>query len=123
MGLRHPMGMDISTIVRKPLLSGDVSAGVHARNITSVDVREITFAPSQQTGKHLHPCPVVGYIARGAAILQIEGQPAQELPEGAAFYEPAGATILRFDNASATEPLTFIAFYLLNGPQELIQML
>jgi hypothetical protein len=31
--------------------------------------------------------------------------------------------MLRFDNPSETEPLTFIAYYLLNGSQELIEML
>jgi quercetin dioxygenase-like cupin family protein len=91
--------------------------------VTSVDVRQITFEPGQETGRHLHPCPVVGYIARGSAVFQIEEQAAQELPEGSAFYEPADAVILRFDNASATDPMTFIAFYLLDGEQELIRML
>ena len=28
-----------------------------------------------------------------------------------------------FGNASASEPMTFVAFYLLNGEQDLIQML
>jgi quercetin dioxygenase-like cupin family protein len=93
------------------------------RTVTSVDVRQITFVPNQQTGKHRHPCPVLGYIAWGTAVLQIEGQPPQELQEGEAFYEPADTVILRFDNASSTEPLTFIAYYLLNGQRELIHML
>ncbi len=43
---------------------------------------------------------------------------------GEAFFEPAGKTILRFDNASSTEPLTFICFYLLDqNENELIRML
>jgi hypothetical protein len=45
------------------------------------------------------------------------------LPEGSAFYEPADTVILRFDNASATEPLVFIANYLLDGEKDLIHML
>jgi len=110
--------MSMRTIIRRPLLKTDIS-----RTLTSVDVREITFAPDQQTGRHRHPCPVVGYVAEGTALLEVEGQPLQELPAGSAFYEPADKVILRFDNASSLAPLRFIAYYLLNGPQELIEML
>lgn len=93
-----------------------------ARSVSAVDVREIRFAPGQQTGRHLHPCTVVGYIAEGTASFQIEGQPPQALPAGSAFHEPAGTVIADFSNASDTDPLTFIAFYLLDGDQELITM-
>jgi len=92
-------------------------------NTTRVDVRSIRFAPGQATGPHRHPCHVIGYIAEGAAILEVDGQPPQHLPTGAAFHEPAGRTILRFDNASAILPLHFIATYLLDGEQPLIEML
>src|SRR5262249_26863004 len=82
------------------------------------------FVPRQQTGLHLHTCPVVGYVARAPVLFQIEGEPPRTLKEGDAFHEPAGARILHFDNASDRDPLTFIAFYLL-GPddRELITML
>lgn len=111
--------MQTSTITRKPLLN----VPFKSKTITSVDVREITFAPSQQTGLHKHPCPVIGFVAEGTALLEVEGQPAQILPAGSSFYEPAETTILRFDNASASAQLKFIAHYLLNGKQELIEML
>jgi hypothetical protein len=45
------------------------------------------------------------------------------LPVGSAFYEPAERLIAEFGNASDVTPLTFIAFYLLDGEQELIAML
>lgn len=106
-------------IVRRPLLA----ANLNRRQVTAVDVREITFKPNQRTGRHKHPCPVIGYIAEGEAILQIEGQPPQQLPVGSAFYEPADVVIVRFDNSSGTSPMKFIAHYLLNGNQELIEML
>jgi quercetin dioxygenase-like cupin family protein len=108
-----------SEVVRKPLLH--VSTGV--RTITSVDVREITFAPGQRTGRHRHPCPVVGFIVEGSAVLEVDGERPQQLPEGSSFYEPAEKVILRFDNASPSAPMKFIAHYLLNGNQELIEML
>jgi quercetin dioxygenase-like cupin family protein len=109
----------LQTIVRKQLLY----AATGEFGLTSVDVREIRFEPGQQTGRHLHPCHVFGYIAQGTARFQIEGQPAQQLPAGSAFHEPAQTVIADFSNASASEPMTFVAFYLLNGDQELIKML
>jgi hypothetical protein len=65
----------------------------------------------------------VGYIVAGAADYQFEGQPAQLLPTGSTFHEPAGKVIASFRNASKTAPMTFVAFYLLDGEQELITML
>jgi quercetin dioxygenase-like cupin family protein len=92
-------------------------------NVTSVDVREIVLQPSQMSGRHLHPCAVLGYIAEGVAVFQIEGEAARTLAAGSAFYEPAGTIVTEFGNASDTQGLKFIAFYLLDGPQELITLL
>ena len=110
--------MSVKTIVRKRLLS----VPLNSRNVTSVEVREISFEPGQETGRHLHPCPVLGYIVHGAAVVQVEGQPERRLVAGDAFYEPAGK-VMRFDNASSDLPLKFVAYYLLNGQEDLIQML
>jgi quercetin dioxygenase-like cupin family protein len=109
----------MTQILRKELLK--TALGGHS--VTNVDIREITLEPGQQSGRHLHPCAVVGYIASGNAQMQIEGGPLQQLPKGSAFYEPAQTIITNFGNASATEPMAFIAVYLLNGQQDLIQML
>jgi quercetin dioxygenase-like cupin family protein len=106
-------------VQRKHLLT----AVLGSRNVSSVDVREIRLAPGQQAGRHLHPCAVLGYIVEGTAIYQIEGEAAQVLPAGSAFYEPAGRVIANFGNASQTKSMLFVAFYLLDGQQELITML
>jgi quercetin dioxygenase-like cupin family protein len=113
------MTMNQPTIFRKEVLR----ATVGPRSVSTVDAREIAFAPGQQTGRHIHPCPVFGYIAEGTAILQVEAHESQTLPAGAVFHEPAGAVIARFDNASQTEPMKFIAFYLLEGNEPLIELL
>jgi quercetin dioxygenase-like cupin family protein len=73
--------MSIDSIVRRPLLN--VSLG--PKTMTSVDVREITFAPGPETGKHKHSCPVVGFIAEGAAVLEVKGEKPQKLPAGSSF--------------------------------------
>lgn len=109
----------MSLIERQQLLL----AALGSRHITDVDIRRITLAPGQKSGRHLHPCPVVGYIASGTAYCEIEGQPAELLPVGSAFYEPADTVIADFGNASDVTPMTFIAFYLLDGQQDLITML
>jgi quercetin dioxygenase-like cupin family protein len=106
-------------IIRKPLITADLGT----KQFTRVEVKEITFEPGQKSGKHLHPCPVTGYIAKGKVSFQIEGEQEIIIPAGGAFYEPAGKTILKFDNYSDEEPMTFIAFYLLYGDQDLIKML
>jgi quercetin dioxygenase-like cupin family protein len=111
--------MSQTTIERQQLLN----AALGARNVSNVDIRKITLAPGQMAGRHLHPCPVVGYIASGTAFCQIEAETAELLPVGSAFYEPAQRVIADFGNASDVTPMTFIAFYLLDGDQELLTML
>ena len=107
------------SIIRKKILL----AKFPARSVSSVDVREINFGPKQKTGRHLHPIPVMGYIVSGTVLFEIEGQPAKVLHTGDAFYEPANTPIAHFDNQSDTEPLKFVASYMLNGETELIKML
>lgn len=112
---------NITTIVRRNLLSVPIAGG---RQVSRVEVKQINLQPGQETGLHLHPIPVVGYIARGAIRFQLEGGPLLTLPAGSAFFEPANARVLHFDNASTQEPATFIAYYLLGEEDEqLIEML
>jgi quercetin dioxygenase-like cupin family protein len=111
--------MSQQPIRRKQLLK----AVLENRAVTSADVHEIRMQPGQQTGRHVHPCAVLGYIVEGTAVYQIEGKAAQTLPSGTAFYEPADTIIANFGNASDSDSMTFVAFYLLSGEQELIRML
>jgi len=89
-------------IIRKPLLNVTLNSKI----VTSVDVGEIAFAASQKTGLHKHPCPVIGFVVEGTAVLEVQGQPAQQLPAGSSFYEPADTVIARFDNASSQAPMS-----------------
>jgi Uncharacterized conserved protein, contains double-stranded beta-helix domain len=108
-------------IIRKDLLTAAIAG---RKDVARVEIKQIDFAPAQQTGLHRHPCPVVGYVARGSIRFQVEGEPAKLLSEGSAFFEPAGAKVVRFDNASTDAPATFVAFYLLStDDQQIIEML
>lgn len=115
--------MPKSEIIRKPLLSADIGD----RRVRIVEVREITFEPGQVTGRHKHPCPVISYIAEGTAREQQLCRKRVNLCKAYVpvnqFIEPADAVIARFDNASSTERMKFIAHYLLTDNEPLIEML
>jgi quercetin dioxygenase-like cupin family protein len=81
----------------------------------------VELPPGQPAGSHYHPGAVTGYVESGLIAFERAGQPVRELGPGDVFFEPAGETILRFDNRSDREPATFIAFYLLTGDQPLIE--
>jgi quercetin dioxygenase-like cupin family protein len=86
-----------------------------------VESYRVELPPGQPAGRHLHPGPVTGYVESGLIAFERDGQPVRQLGTGDVFFEPAGETIHRFDNLSATEPAVFVAFYLLAGDQPLIQ--
>jgi quercetin dioxygenase-like cupin family protein len=110
-----------STITRKALLTALLTGNT---SIERVEIKEIELAPGQRAGLHRHPCNVVGYIAHGTIVYELEGQPAKVLHVGDAFHEPEDARVVRFDNASETVPARFIAVYLLGpGESRLIEML
>ncbi len=64
---------------------------VNSKDIDKIEIKEINLAPLQPTGLHIHPVSVVGYIAQGIILFQIEGQPSRILNKGDAFYEPANS--------------------------------
>jgi quercetin dioxygenase-like cupin family protein len=100
-----------------------LEVGVGVRTVDSVQVREIVLWPGQRIGAHVHSGPVVGYVVEGELVLQIEGQPPQSLLAGSAFHEPEGAAIARFDNGSPSEPVKFVACFLLHGAPPLQKMI
>ena len=91
--------------------------------LSSVKVDEITFPPGKKAPLHKHSYPVVGQVVKGACLLQVQGENPRILHEGDVFYEPAGVTILHFDNNSDTETMEFTAFYLVNGQEALTKIL
>lgn len=100
-------------ISRKDLLNAVIN-----QKITVVEIKQITMAAGQTAPKHLHPCPVVGYVISGEVLFQAEGEEKMILREGDAFYEPKNKNILHFDNASRDKTLTFAAFYLKEDANE-----
>lgn len=93
------------------------------QELSKVEITKVTLPPSGTADYHLHPCPVVGYVVSGELLFQIEGEEKQILNMGKAFYEPKDKPILHFDNASDSEPLVFLAYYLLEDNEEMIKIL
>ena len=84
----------------------------------------IRFAPRQTTGLHRHPISVAGVVTAGSFIFKREGEAERIIKTGDSFFEPAGVTTERFDNASATEPAEIVAFFLTDTKDRpLIEML
>ncbi|MEU1628567.1 cupin domain-containing protein [Streptomyces sp. NPDC020096] len=76
--------------------------------------------PGQAAALHTHPGGVADYVTSGRIAFELDGRAAQELRAGSAFFGRAGVTIRRFDNASASQPTTFIACHLVTGDEPLI---
>jgi len=103
---------------RKDLLNAVIN-----QTVSIVEIKEITMIEGQTAAKHLHPCPVVGYVKSGKVLFQIEGEEKTILTEGDAFYEPKNKNILHFDNASSDKPLVFVAFYLKETNEDNIKII
>lgn len=107
---------------RRPRRASRPRASANRRVQCAARAHRVTLRPAQGAGRHVHPGGVIGYVLEGEIIFQIEGQPATTLRGGSAFYEPPGATIIHFDNASTIAPAIYLAFYTLSGNQPLITM-
>jgi quercetin dioxygenase-like cupin family protein len=106
---------------RHDLLEADLADAVL---VDRVRITRIELAAGQATGRHRHPCPVIGCVLTGSIRLQVAGRPEQRLDAGDGFYEPADFEIAHFDNASEDQPTSFLACYLLSpGEDQLIEVL
>jgi quercetin dioxygenase-like cupin family protein len=95
---------------RKSVLEAPLpSANPPVRLVRGASIR---FAPGQPTGLHMHPASTVGVVTEGSFVFQPDGEPEHLLHTGDSFFEPAGHTILHFDNASSTEAAAITVFYL-----------
>jgi quercetin dioxygenase-like cupin family protein len=97
---------------REPLMEEELPSANPA--VRLIKGARIKFAPGQPTGLHRHPISTVGVVTAGSFNLQLEGKPVQLLNTGDSFFEPAGHTILKFDNASISEPAEIVCFYLVD---------
>ena len=74
-------------------------------------VVRVRYGPGESGGPHHHTAPLVGYVVSGALRSRVSDGPERVYHAGACFYEPANAVHQVSANASATEPVTFIAVF------------
>jgi quercetin dioxygenase-like cupin family protein len=82
--------------------------GTHLQ-VTTV---EVTYPPGGSSAPRSHPCPVIGYVLKGAVRMQVKGGPLSIYKAGETFYEAPNGIHMVSANASATEPATFLAYFL-----------
>ena len=101
---------DFPPLQRVPVLEEAIPSTNPA--VRMVRGARIRFVPRQTTGLHRHPISVAGVVTAGSFIFKRDGAAEKIIKTGDSFFEPAGVTTERFDNASDTEPAELIAFYL-----------
>jgi quercetin dioxygenase-like cupin family protein len=92
------------TLFSQPLPQLD---GAHLK-VTTV---EVTYPPGGASAPHSHPCPVIGYVLRGAVRMQVKGGPVSIFRPGESFYEAPNGTHQVSANASTKEPAVFLAYF------------
>jgi quercetin dioxygenase-like cupin family protein len=73
---------------------------------------EVTYPPGGSSAPHSHPCPVIGYVLKGAVRMQVKGGAPSIYTAGDSFYEAPNGIHLVSENASAKEPATFLAYFI-----------
>jgi quercetin dioxygenase-like cupin family protein len=73
---------------------------------------EVTYPPGGSSAPHSHPCPVIGYVLKGAVRMQVKGGELSIYKAGDSFYEAPNGIHLVSQNVSAKEPATFLAYFI-----------
>jgi quercetin dioxygenase-like cupin family protein len=67
------------------------------------------WAPSADTGRHVHPTPRFVYVLEGTITMEMEGKPAQSFKAGQSFVEMPNM-VHAVKNTSTAEPAKSLAF-------------
>jgi quercetin dioxygenase-like cupin family protein len=106
------------------LLQGQTAPDAHTRIVFSqslpqldashlkVTTVEVTYPPGGSSTPHSHPCPVLGYVLRGAVRMQVKGGPVSVYRPGDSFYEAPNGVHQVSANASTKEPAVFLAYFI-----------
>jgi quercetin dioxygenase-like cupin family protein len=73
---------------------------------------EVTYPPGGSSTPHSHPCPVIGYVLKGAVRMQVKGGTESIYRVGDSFYEAPSGIHMVSANASKKEPATFLAYFI-----------
>ena len=117
-------GLLVATACAAAVLQGQTAPDARTRIVFSqslpelnaahlkVTTVEVTYPPGGSSAPHSHPCPVIGYVLRGAVRMQVKGGPVSVYRPGDSFYEAPNGVHLVSANASTKEPAVFLAYFI-----------
>ncbi len=115
---RHRRGPDDRGPIASGSRQGDAGeAVILSEKLSEIPGKRLTivrvnYPPGGKSGRHRHAGNVSAYILSGAVRSQNSATgPSRVYRAGEAFFEPSGSTHLVSENASATEPASFIAVF------------
>lgn len=83
----------------------------------SVSLVEVSYGPGGSSKAHHHPCPVIAYVISGALRSKVGDKPESTYTAGQTFYEPLGSEHRVSANASQTDSVKFLAFFVCDRPR------
>jgi quercetin dioxygenase-like cupin family protein len=83
----------------------------------SVTIVEVSYGPGGSSKAHHHPCPVIAYVVSGALRSRVGDKPESTYTAGQTFYEPLGSEHRVSANASQTDSVKFLAFFVCDRPR------
>ena len=88
-----------------------------AKSVIRVDTTRVDFLPGQEMPEHMHPVPVICFVAKGSFAVSIGREPVRTVNAGDTTIERAGEVVHYFRNLSARDPaLLYCA--ILAGPDD-----
>ena len=82
-------------------------------------VVEVTYGPGASSAPHSHPCPVIVYVVKGTLRAKVKGEPEAVYHAGESFYEAPNGVHEVSANASKTEAVKFVAYFVCDHDTEL----
>jgi quercetin dioxygenase-like cupin family protein len=80
---------------------------------------EVTYGPGAFSPPHSHPCPVIVYVVKGTLRAKVKGEPEAVYHAGESFYEAPNGVHEISANASKTEAVKFVAYFVCDHDTEL----
>ena len=88
-----------------------------AKPVTHVETTRVDFLPGQEMAEHMHPVPVVCFVAKGSFEVSVGNNPIRTVTAGDATIEHAGEIVHYFRNLSAKDPAQLYCA-ILAGPDD-----
>lgn len=82
-------------------------------------VVEVSYGPGASSAPHSHLCPVLVYVVKGALRVKVKGEAEATYHAGESFYEAPNGVHEVSANASKTEPVKFVAYFVCDHDTEL----